>query len=358
MVKVRQPKVKQDVGEPAEKPIHIELNKHDKQIKKLESQVKEAHKKKEMAGNKKAKHKRHNLITPAMMKNRLKRVEMVQDMKKEKSKIKNLTRLKKKQIRLEKGEDAVPRGTTLTIETMRVFDETFIADQDEEIDADENLDEFNQYFKEQSTPKICMVTNRRPSRGVFQFMRELKNTIPNLHYYERKNFKIKEIVKWAINREYTDVMVICEKKGDAHTMILSHLPKGPTATFKISNIKLNHQIFNHGNPVETMPELILDNFDTRLGHRIGRMLTSLFPQRPKFEGRQVVTLHNQRDFIFFRHHRYEFVKNGQRANLQELGPRFTLKLRSLQHGTFDSKFGEFEFIYHAKMDENRKKMML
>ena len=31
--------------------------------------------------------------------------------------------------------------------------------------------------------------------------------------------------------------------------------------------------------------------------------------------------------------------------LQELGPRFTLKLRSIQRGTFDSKFGEYEWIH-------------
>lgn len=32
------------------------------------------------------------------------------------------------------------------------------------------------------------------------------------------------------------------------------------------------------------------------------------------------------------------------ARLQELGPRFTLKLLSLQKGTFDSKAGEFEWL--------------
>ena len=43
-------------------------------------------------------------------------------------------------------------------------------------------------------------------------------------------------------------------------------------------------------------------------------------------------------------HRYIF-KNHKKAGLQELGPRFTLKLRSLQRGTFDSKYGEYEWIH-------------
>ena len=49
--------------------------------------------------------------------------------------------------------------------------------------------------------------------------------------------------------------------------------------------------------------------------------------------------------------RYQF-RNSEKAGLQELGPRFTLKLRSLQKGTFDSKFGEYEFIH--KVSEKEK----
>lgn len=61
--------------------------------------------------------------------------------------------------------------------------------------------------------------------------------------------------------------------------------------------------------------MILNNFDTMTGHRIGRMIAALFPQSPNFRGRKVLTFHNQRDFIFFRHHRYEFAEDGSRANL-------------------------------------------
>jgi hypothetical protein len=43
-------------------------------------------------------------------------------------------------------------------------------------------------------------------------------------------------------------------------------------------------------------------------------------------------------------YRYVF-RNAKRVGLQELGPRFTMKLRTLQKGSFDSKFGEYEFIH-------------
>lgn len=58
-------------------------------------------------------------------------------------------------------------------------------------------------------------------------------------------------------------------------------------------------------PTDHHPEVILNNFTTRLGHSIGRLFAALFPQDPQFVGRQVATFHNQRDFIFFRFHRYE-----------------------------------------------------
>jgi rRNA maturation protein Rpf1 len=56
----------------------------------------------------------------------------------------------------------------------------------------------------------------------------------------------------------------------------------------------------HGRATSHRPELILNNFDTRLGRRLGRMVASLFHQDPQFRGRRAVTFHNQRDFIFFR----------------------------------------------------------
>lgn len=39
-------------------------------------------------------------------------------------------------------------------------------------------------------------------------------------------------------------------------------------------------------------------------------------------------------------------------HIQECGPRFTLKLRSLQHGTFDTKGGEFEWVHKVMSSPN------
>ena len=136
-----------------------------------------------------------------------------------------------------------------------------------------------------------------------------------------------------------------------------NLPNGPTAHFKLSSLLLSKEIPNHASFTFQKPEIIMNNFNTRLGHTIGRFLASMFPINPQFHGRRVVTFHNQRDFIFFRHHRYIFDhlesektnkkinKTNSKVRLQEIGPRFCLKLRSLQHGTFDPASGEYEWLH-------------
>jgi ribosome production factor 1 len=173
-------------------------------------------------------------------------------------------------------------------------------------------------------------------------------------------------------------------------MTISHLGSkgglvGPTAFFKVSNVVTSQNIPNHGASTKHIPELNLHGFGTRLGHRVGRLLGSLFPHDAEFQGRQVVTFHNQRDYIFVRHHRYIFeekkekataskqkkdkeaqepeaplgVKDRVKARLQELGPRFTLKLRWVQEGTFDTQFGEYEWIHKRKeMDTTRRRFHL
>lgn len=50
--------------------------------------------------------------------------------------------------------------------------------------------------------------------------------------------------------------------------------------------------------------------------------------------------------IYF--NRYVF-RNNKRVGLKDLGPRFTLKLRSLQKGTFDSKYGEYEWVHKVRV---------
>jgi ribosome production factor 1 len=170
--------------------------------------------------------------------------------------------------------------------------------------------------------------------------------------------ELKKVIEGAVARGFTDIIVINEDKKKPTALVVCHLPHGPTAHFKLSSIRYPKEIINHGRKTSHHPEILLNNFHTRLGQQVGRMINALFPQSPEFVGRSVVTFHNQRDFIFFRYHRYIF-KNAKKVGLQELGPRFTLKLRWLQQGTFDTKFGEYEWIHkRGEMDDSRRRFFL
>lgn len=56
-----------------------------------------------------------------------------------------------------------------------------------------------------------------------------------------------------------------------------HLPSGPTVHFKITSITMSDKIHHSGRVTDHNPELILNNFNTHVGRRVGRFFASLFP---------------------------------------------------------------------------------
>ncbi|XP_007421442.1 ribosome production factor 1 isoform X2 [Python bivittatus] len=293
------------------------------------------------------------------IKNKQRRHFMFLRWKQQQKKEKLALKKKRKKEREALGDKAPPKPEPKTIENQRVYDETTVDPNDEEVTLDEATDEFAPYFNRQTVPKILITTSDRPRGRTVRFCEQLSTCIPNSHVYYRRGLALKKIIPQCISRDFTDLIVINEDRKIPNGLVLSHLPEGPTAHFRMSSVRLRKEIKRKGkNPTEHQPEIILNNFTTRLGHSIGRMLASLFPHDPQFVGRQVATFHNQRDYIFFRFHRYIF-KNEKKVAIQELGPRFTLKLRSLQKGTFDSKFGEYEWIHKRReMDTSRRKFHL
>ena len=67
-----------------------------------------------------------------------------------------------------------------------------------------------------------------------------------------------------------------ESFGITDELILIKLHDGPTFIYKITNIILSKNIFHHGNALPYNPELILNNFNTKLGRRIARGFMSMF----------------------------------------------------------------------------------
>ncbi|THH02645.1 hypothetical protein EW026_g210 [Hermanssonia centrifuga] len=204
--------------------------------------------------------------------------------------------------------------------------------------ADIASDPFADYFSGAADPsippKVLITTSQKATRVTYEFCEELVGIFPGAELIRRKKGKGSEMGKiagWAAGRQYSHMMVVNEDMKKPNAITLIYLPDGPTAYFKLTSIELSQQISGHARATAHFPELVLNGFVTRLGHTVGRLFQTLFPPVPEFQGRQVVTLHNQRDFLFFRRHRYAF-RSVEKVALQEIGPRFTLKLKWLKKG--------------------------
>ncbi|KAK4691312.1 ribosome production factor 1, partial [Lecanoromycetidae sp. Uapishka_2] len=225
-----------------------------------------------------------------------------------------------------------------------------------------------------ATPKILITTSINST--LHKEGQLLTTLFPHSVYIPRSShryshrFSVREIASFATNRNYTAVIVLKEDLKKPTGLTIVHLPQGPTFHLSISNWIEGKRLPGHGNPTGHTPELILNNFRTPLGLLVAKQFQQMFPPQPQLEGRQVVTLHNQRDYIFLRRHRYVFrekreteknvigpdgkeVKGaeGIRAGLQELGPRFTMKLRRVDRG-IQRRSGQ-EWEWKVRMEKER-----
>ncbi|KAG9029316.1 hypothetical protein FRB95_005480 [Tulasnella sp. JGI-2019a] len=317
------------------------------------------------------------------MANREKRIELVERIKRQKATEKFKERLARKRKEAKDPElkkTRIEENVPITIDNMREYDPTMLTSSNttdlhpkhprasssktgvkvegdvdvekvkqETIDS-ENMqdianDPFAAYFQPSDDardptmpPKVLITTSPRFTTATREFCEELVGVFPGAKYVQRskrgndhKCPSVGKLATWAGKRGYGALMIVNDDHKEPNAITMIHLPEGPTAYFKLTSAQLTKKIFGHARASPHNPELILNGFVTRLGHAVGRMFQTLFPPMPEFEGRQVVTLHNQRDFLFFRRHRYVF-QSTERAGLQEIGPRFTLKLRSMRQG--------------------------
>ncbi|KAK2803363.1 hypothetical protein FQN50_007022 [Emmonsiellopsis sp. PD_5] len=229
------------------------------------------------------------------------------------------------------------------------------------------------------TPKILITTSINST--LHDQAQLLTDFFPNSVYIRRSahkhahKFSVREISSFASNRNFTAVVVVEEDQKRVSGITIVHLPVGPTFHFSVSNWLEGKKLPGHGNSTGHWPELILNNFRTPLGLLTAHLFQTLFPPQPELEGRQVVTLHNQRDYIFVRRHRYVFREKRQteksvvgadgkemkgvegiRAGLQELGPRFTMKLRRVDKGIQRASGQEWE--WKGGMEKQRTKFQL
>ena len=101
-----------------------------------------------------------------------------------------------------------------------------------------------------------------------------------------------KISRLALKKDFTHILCINENQKKLFSLTFCVLRTGPTVSFRIRNYIPSFKLYNKGNPSGYWPELIIKNFNTALGRRYSRALGSLFPAKPEFTGRTVLTLRN------------------------------------------------------------------
>jgi ribosome production factor 1 len=204
------------------------------------------------------------------IRNKQVRSKVKTEMKKEKASAKREKRDKRKREVEELGKDAPAAQVPRTLESMREFDETVVAADDEEIIGEEAMDEYAEYFggngalpliqsaplvrAEVSSlanmhralssaavpPKLMITTAKqpRPTKATYDFIKDFMGLFPHIFFYKRKGYEIKQICEIAASRGFTDLIVVSEDHKAVNSLWLIHLPGGPTAHFKLSSLKV------------------------------------------------------------------------------------------------------------------------
>lgn len=162
-------------------------------------------------------------------------------------------------------------------------------------------------------PKIMLTTSRDPSSKLKQFAKELRLLFPNAQRMNRGNYEMKQLLDACRANDVTDFIVVHERRGVPDTLIVSHLPYGPTAYFNLLDVVMRHDLPDVTTMSEQYPHLIFHNFETSLGKRVENILKYLFPV-PNPDSKRILTFANHDDYITFRHHTYKKVDNQVRSS--------------------------------------------
>ncbi|CAB9518577.1 nucleolar ribonucleoprotein protein IMP4 [Seminavis robusta] len=206
-------------------------------------------------------------------------------------------------------------------------------------------------------PRVCVTTCRDPSSRLKNFSKELKLLVPNSTRINRGNNTVSDLMQACRQGDFTDVVIVQETRGEPDGLVVCHLPLGPTAFFSLNNTVMRHDLDPPAAPMsEAYPHLILNNFNTDLGKRVGNILKCLFPV-PRGDSKRVITFANQSDFISFRHHMYSKPAHDNVA-LHEVGPRFEMKLYQIRLGTLEQTDADSEYVLRPYQNTASKRNVL
>ncbi|KAH0795329.1 U3 small nucleolar ribonucleoprotein IMP4-like [Histomonas meleagridis] len=193
-------------------------------------------------------------------------------------------------------------------------------------------------------PKVAVTTSRDPSGPIKHFAREISQLIPNAQRVNRGATDLKSLVDYCRKHEMTDIVIVHGTHGDPDSIIVSHLPYGPTAYFSLANVVMRRQIDEAPPLSSAFPHLIFEDMTSKLGNRVKKILQALFPV-PKPESRRVISFINKNDWISVRQH--TFRRAGGKIELSEIGPRLEMRIFKIVQGTLEMDDADTEFALRS-----------
>ncbi|XP_023172908.1 U3 small nucleolar ribonucleoprotein protein IMP4 [Drosophila hydei] len=204
-------------------------------------------------------------------------------------------------------------------------------------------------------PKIMLTTSHEPSSRLKMFVKELRLIFPNAQQMNRGKYQLKTLMEACRANNVTDFIIVHEHRGIPDSLVICHLPFGPTAFFNITDVTMRHDIPDIEPMSEQKPHLVFSNFKSNIGLRAVQILKHLFPV-PKEKSERVISFINNEDNISFRHHQYKYI--NKEIKLKEVGPRFQLKLYQIKLGTLENiKAVDTEWVSRPYLNTNIKNLV-
>lgn len=130
----------------------------------------------------------------------------------------------KKEARKERIKEGGPKQVPHTIESLREKDETTIqgdldAEENAEVKLELDNDEFAAYFRHDYEPKVLITYSDNPVKKTRIFGRELTRIIPNSISLYRNRSGVKKMVKSAVARGFTDLVIVNENQSQPSILL-------------------------------------------------------------------------------------------------------------------------------------------
>mmetsp|Transcript_17002 Transcript_17002/g.33401 ORF Transcript_17002/g.33401 Transcript_17002/m.33401 type:complete len:169 (+) Transcript_17002:233-739(+) len=159
---------------------------------------------------------------------------------------------------------------------------------------------------ETKIPMIFLTTSRLPSSALIKFTRNLEKIFTNSFKLCRGRKFLSNLVEFCISKGGTDIILTHEHRGVPDSLVISHLPKGPSAYFTIKRVVFVCKKWKKGNNLLS-PHILIDNLNSEIGKRLCGIFCSLF-SFPNSRSKRIISFIGINNQILFRHFLYQKKK--------------------------------------------------